>query len=219
MAPNSHGRTDTHGESHFGNGSVGNGPPPSTLAAQLVGNIAASDRSSRPDETAELKKFFAVIENVKDNPDLLETPGDRLKHNHMLIYVYVRVVLEGLKWDDPFADRTQFRTEGLRTINFLRITLQETPEVLAEVSDGESFLFRGRQPLWRWILPKVLKMLGHSQCLDLTAAIEGFLHDVYLIVCRTGSLWLLLPHFSHYFTSNFDGECCDLLAVNKNSSG
>ena len=65
------------------------GPHPSTLAAQLVEDIAPSTKSStRSDENAELKGFFAKIQRIKDNPGVLKTLKDRVEHNHMLIYVY-----------------------------------------------------------------------------------------------------------------------------------
>ena len=99
------------------------GPPPSTLAAQLVENISASTKSSKSDENSELKGFFAIIQRVKDDPTLLKTPEDRVEHNHMLIYVYSRAVLEGIRLDDPFLDRTQVRTEGLKAISFLRFSI------------------------------------------------------------------------------------------------
>ncbi|KAI0125275.1 phosphatidylinositol 3 [Xylariales sp. AK1849] len=205
MAPTSHGRTGPQSRESFTNGNLVHGPPPSTLAAQLVENISASTRSSRPDETAELKKLFAIIEKVKNQPELLNTPEERVEHNHMLIYVYARVVLEGLKWDDLFADLAQLRADALRAVNFLNVTIKETPDVLLIHDTEASFIFRGREPLWLWILPKVLKLLGRSQCLALTTGIEGFFHDIYQVMCQNGSLWPLIPGFLECIRSNFRG--------------
>ncbi|OTA56852.1 phosphatidyl inositol 3-kinase-like protein [Hypoxylon sp. EC38] len=205
MAPTSHGRSGPNGRESFANGSLNNNniPPPSTLAAQLVENISASTRSSRPDETAELKKLFSIIEDVKNEPELLKSQKERMEHNHMLIYVYTRVVLEGLKWDDPFADRDQLRTDAIRAVNFLKITIRETPEVLLAKSDGRSFLFRGYEPLWLWIFPKVLKMLGSGHCTDLKDEIDLFFREVFLTASRTGVLWSHLPQFLAYIKSSF----------------
>ncbi|KAI1496609.1 phosphatidyl inositol 3-kinase-like protein [Biscogniauxia marginata] len=209
MAPTSHGRTGPLGRENLANGSLSNNnnnnnaPPPSTLAAQLVENISTSARSSRPDETAELKKFFTIIEKVKDQPEVLASPQERTEHNHMLIYVYARVVLEGLKWDDPFADRAQLRADALRAISFLKVTIKETPEVLLATAEPGAFLFRGSEPLWIWTLPKVLKMLGCGPCADLTEAIETFFHDLYLIACQTSILWSSIPQFLSYLRQNY----------------
>ncbi|KAK8008761.1 Protein kinase rad3 [Apiospora marii] len=204
MAPTSHGRNGQPGRESLGNGAFNNGPPPSTLAAQLVENISASTRSSRPDETAELKKLFGVIEEVKNNPETLESHQDRIEHNHMLIYVFARVVLEGLKWDDPFADREHLHSEALRAINFLKVTVRETPEVLVFSSSDASFMFRGSEPLWLWILPRVLKMLGHSQCLNLTTAIESLFQDFFIVIGQNGFLWPVASKLDQYMRNNFD---------------
>lgn len=164
-------------------------PPPSTLAAQLVGNISTTAGSSRPDETSELKRLFEAIETVNNNPDHLKTPAERVEHNHTLIYVYARVVLEGLKWDDPFADRARLQGEALKVIQFLRVTIRETPIVVNYVTDGKAFLHRGEEPLWVWLFPKLLRMLGHSQCLTLSDSIQSFFNFVLEMASRTVGLW------------------------------
>ncbi|CAJ0548046.1 Ff.00g048000.m01.CDS01 [Fusarium sp. VM40] len=174
------------------------GPPPSTLAAQLVENISASTKSSKSDENSELKGFFAIIQRVKDNPTLLKTLEDRVEHNHMLIYVYSRAVLEGIRLDDPFLDRAQVRTEGLKAINFLKFSIKETPAVLKYTVDGQEYMFRGREPLWVWLLPQLLRLLGHAQCLELTEAIEGLLQYTMLTVAQNWSLWDIAPAFLFY---------------------
>lgn len=183
-----------------------NAPPPSTLAAQLVENISASTKSTRSDENSELKRLFAVIEKVKNKPELLKTADERTEHNHMLIYVYARVVLEGIKLDDPFADRNHLRNEALKAINFLKVTIEETPKVLGHTTDGKQFVFRGEEPLWIWIFPKVLRLLGHSRCLELSASIEGFFQFVIIVVIRSGSLWRLLSSTILYFRETISGE-------------
>ncbi|KAI1460108.1 phosphatidyl inositol 3-kinase [Annulohypoxylon moriforme] len=207
MAPTSHGRAGPNGHENFTSGPLNgnnNVPPPSTLAAQLVENISASTRSSRPDETAELKRFFGIIEEVKNQPDILKTSKERMEHNHMLIYVYTRVVLETLRWDDPFADKVQLRADASRAVDFLKITIRETPEVLSVKSDPSLFLFRGGEPLWLWIFPKVLKLLGSGYCTDLKDEIHLFFRELLLIASRTGSQWSLLPQFFAYFKSSFN---------------
>ncbi|KAF4947550.1 hypothetical protein FGADI_10333 [Fusarium gaditjirri] len=174
------------------------GPPPSTLAAQLVENISASTKSSKSDENSELKGFFAIIQRVKDDPTLLKTPEDRVEHNHMLIYVYSRAVLEGIRLDDPFLDRTQVRTEGLKAISFLRFSIKETPAVLNHRVGEQEYMFRGREPLWVWLLPQLLRLLGHPQCLELIEAIEGFLQYTMLIIAQNRALWDMAPSFLFY---------------------
>ncbi|KAL8413730.1 hypothetical protein RB594_005107 [Gaeumannomyces avenae] len=167
-----------------------NNPPPSTLAAQLVENIAVSSvHSSRSDETQELQKFFTVIERFKNDPNLLKTTAERVEHNHMLIYVYCRVALDGLTWEDPFADRARLKAEALKTANFIRVTIRETPAVLAFVPDEGAFLFRRSEPLWLWVLPKILKLLGSERCIEISSVIESLCEFILGIVNQAGPLW------------------------------
>lgn len=183
----------------------GNGPPPSTLAAQLVENISASTKSARSDENSELKGLFAVIQKVKDNPDLLKSQEDRLEHNHMLVYVYCRVVLDTIKLEDPFLDKSHVRAEAQKAINFLRFTINETPTVLDYREDNSSLLFRGEDPLWIWLLPQLLRLLGHSKCVDLEGSIEGFLQYLLLVTARNGQLWGITSQMSLYLRAAFTG--------------
>lgn len=187
-------------------GAVANAPPPSTLAAQLVENLPASTKSTRSDENTELRSLSAVIERVKNNPGLLRTPDERTEHNHMLIYVYSRVVLDGIKLDDPFADKKVIRSEALKAINFLKVTIEETPIVMNYTTDGKQFVFRGEEPLWVWVFPKVLKLLGHARCLDLTAPIEEFFRFIILVVSEVGSMGALLSSMLLYLRETSNGE-------------
>lgn len=179
------------------------GPPPSTLAAQLVGNISTSTRSSRPDESSELKRLFEVIERVKNEPGSLKTPEERVEHNHMLVYVYARVVLEGLKWDDPFADWEQLEADALKAVHFLKVTIPETPTVLHFTTDGTTFLHRGSEPLWVWLFPKLLRMLGHPKCPALTSALESLFHFIFLTASRSAGLWNTCEPLFGYLQANF----------------
>jgi serine/threonine-protein kinase ATR len=206
MASGSHGQAGPQGHPSFAYGPTNAGPPPSTLAAQLVENIPASARHSRPDETAELKRLFNIIEEVKDRPELLETQEERVEHNHMLIYVYARVALEGVELDDPVTDRTRMHAEILKAINFMRVTIKETPGVLKYNTDGGSFLFRGQEPLWAWVLPKLLRMLGHPRSLALQSEIERFCEFLLQTACQSGILWDLVSPLGTYYRQIVRGK-------------
>jgi serine/threonine-protein kinase ATR len=211
MAPTSHGRSGPQGRDGVTNTSFYAGPPPSTLAAQLVENLSTAARSSRPDETEELTRLFSVIEGVKDQPGLVKTQQERVQHNHMLIYVSARISLDGLKWDDPFANKTELRAGALRAVNILKVALRETPEVLLFIPAPESFLLRGREPLWIWVLPKLLRMLNYGQGDELTRAVESLFLEIFSISCQTAVLWSLTSQILAYLRANLRGRCCGLL--------
>ncbi|KAF3768709.1 hypothetical protein M406DRAFT_98727 [Cryphonectria parasitica EP155] len=182
---------------------AGGGPPPSTLAAELVGNISTTVRSSRPDENNELKRLLETIEAVRNNPESLKTVAERVGHNHVLIYVYACVVLDGLKWDDPFTSRDQLRLKTEHAVQFLKMTIQETPQVLKYTADVGAFLHRGREPLWVWLFPKLLKMLGHPHCLPLIPTLESFFHFVLVDASNSAGLWNIFEPMYTYLQANF----------------
>jgi serine/threonine-protein kinase ATR len=191
-----------------GGGGGGGGPPPSTLAAQLVENISASAaaKSSRPDETTELKRLFATIEKVKNDPACLTTHDERVEHNHLLVYVCGGVFLESLKLDDAFTDGERLREDALKAVNFLRVTIKETPTVLKCTTDGKVFLRRGAEPLWVWILPKLLRMLGHRRCVGIAGEIEELCRFVLLLAAGDAGLWGLGKELMEYFRANLSGK-------------
>ncbi|KAK3372021.1 phosphatidyl inositol 3-kinase-like protein [Podospora didyma] len=179
------------------------GPPPSTLAAQLVENISASSRSlSRPDEDSELKRLASVVNNYLENPDQQKTPEEHVEHNHLLIYVCCGVALDSLKWDDPLADPVHLRTVALKAINFFKVMIKETPAVLTYTTDGTTFLFRNTEPLWLWILPKMLKIMGHSKALPISGVIESLCQDILLLTSQSGCVWGLGSVLMQYFREN-----------------
>ncbi|KAK0655783.1 hypothetical protein B0T16DRAFT_487236 [Cercophora newfieldiana] len=191
------------GQYGFATNTAGEGEaPPSTLAARLVENISTSSRPSRPDDVSELKRLSTIIERVKNNPAILETDEQRLEHNHLLIYVCGGVVFESLKWEEPFEDRVKLRDEALKAISFLNVTIRETPKVLTCTTDGKTFASRGKEPLWLWILPKVLRLLGYSKSLALTSAIESLFQHIIFLTMRNGSLWELGTSLLQYFQTN-----------------
>ena len=206
MASESHGKAAKTGQHGFTNSQGPTAPPPSTLAAQLVENISASAKSSRPDETTELKRLFSIIEKVKNDPGSLKTQEKRVEHNHLLVYVCGGVFLENIKLDDAFADRERLRADALKAVTFLKVTIKETPTVLKCTTDGKTFLTRGKEPLWVWILPKLLRILGHRRCLAVSAEIEELCQYILLLAAQEPALWDLGPSLVHYFRANLSGE-------------
>lgn len=175
-------------------------PPPSTLAAQLVENISTSTSgtSTRSTENGELKRLFSVIENIKNNPDLLQTSEDKTRHNHMLIYVYFRAVLDALRPDDPFLDKERIRAEGSKAIHFLKLAVVETPPVLVCSADPDEFLSRGSEPLWTWAFPKILRLLGHPQYHELSEPMINLCQCIFRVTSRHAQLRSSLAPMVYY---------------------
>ncbi|PFH56755.1 hypothetical protein XA68_16038 [Ophiocordyceps unilateralis] len=176
--------------------------PPSTLAAQLVENISTSAKSSRSDNSSEVWRLYAIIQREKGDARR-KTKAEEVDQNHMLIYVLCLHSLEGIKLDDPFVDRRHIRNEFLKAIKFFIKVINETPTVL-KVSEHGQF-YRGREPLWVWLLPRLLRFLGHADCLDLEPSIVGFLQYLLLLVSRRSHLWAVSASLSLYLRACLTG--------------
>ncbi|KAL2129067.1 hypothetical protein VTI74DRAFT_8282 [Chaetomium olivicolor] len=192
-------------------------PPPSTLAAQLVENISTSAtarKSSFPPSTrrssasstdpstpttAELTRLFATIEKVNADPSCLQTSQQHIDHNHLLVYVCGSVFLGSLNPDDAFVDSEVLRENAVKAINVLRVTIRETPRVLGLTTDGRVFLGRGREPLWVWILPRALRLLGHRRCVGIEGEVEGLCGELMGLAAREGALWSMGREVQRWF--------------------
>lgn len=206
MSESSHGKTAHPGLDGPAAASV-TGPPPSTLAAQLVENISTSTKSSRSDDSNELKGLVAIAQRMIDNPRLLRSDAEKMAHNHMLVYIYCRGVLEEIKLGDPFIDRAHVCGEVLNALKFLRFTIKETPALLTYVNEGQGLLHRGNAPLWIWLLPRLLRILGHADFAELETHIEAFLQYLFLVCC-TSSFWDLALPLSLYLRACLTGMFC-----------
>ncbi|KAK1750228.1 protein kinase rad3 [Echria macrotheca] len=216
MAPDPYGKPARPAPAGFANANANaaaHDPPPSTLAAQLVGDISTSAASLRPGDVVELEQLSATIEHVNQHPELLKTEEDRVYHNHTLIYVCGGVYLDSLKWQDPFADLNTLRGSALRAIRFLDVAIRETPAVLKFKTDGAMFLLRGKEPLWLWMLPKVLKMLGHRNCLALSPAIESLFQQILLLAAQNSSLWDLSADLTRFLQANLAATIKELRSI------
>ena len=158
---------------------LANGPlaahdaPPSTMAAQLISNLSATSEPSRPAEQDDLKR---LMEEVLEH-DMTETDDVTLKleHKHKLIYVFARAVLERLSIDDPFMNHAQLVGQASDALDIFTVAVRELPGVLDYVlPTGVALQSRGQEPLWTWLFPRVLMLLGRRRCEDLTEKIKDF---------------------------------------------
>ncbi|KAH7037280.1 phosphatidylinositol 3 [Microdochium trichocladiopsis] len=183
---------------------LGNAPPPSTLAAQLVENISvtASARSARPDEAEELLRFCQIIEHVKNTPSAIENAEEHIRHNQMLVYVLARVTLDSLRLEDTSTSKAQLRSIINHAVQFLRVIIKESPAVLMTTAAPGVFLFMGPEPLWVWILPRILRLVSYKQDSDLVAPIQLLLADIYAAASHHPLLWPLIPRLLQYLKLN-----------------
>ncbi|KUJ09266.1 protein kinase-like protein rad3 [Mollisia scopiformis] len=171
--------------------------PPSTLAAQLVNNLSSKNPPSggAEDELRQLAQQVSEMEN-----SLVETydPTVKLEHKHRLIYLLTRSVLERLD-HDPFIDVGPFLSQASDALDIFQIAVKEYPAVLDYVlPPGVYFQSRGQEPLWIWLFPRILTLLGRPRYECLTDKIKDFFFSSFQVVSRSPKLWNLNSFFFTY---------------------
>jgi serine/threonine-protein kinase ATR len=174
--------------------------PPSTMAAQLINNLSNPSKSLRQADQEDLKKLMDEVSNQEASTADFSNAEAKLEHKHKLIYVFARAVLERLAGDDPFLDAQKILPQASDALDIFMSTIKEIPDVLAYCVGPESTLLsRGQEPLWFWLFPRILALLGRQQCDSLAEKIKDFFYVSFQVVARSPKLWTLSSFFFSYF--------------------
>jgi serine/threonine-protein kinase ATR len=169
------------------------------MAAQLFNNLSTPNKPSRRPDQEDLKKLMDEVSAQEASIVDFTNSETKLDHKHKLIYVFARAVLERLASDDPFLDFQKVLPQASDALEIFMSTIKEVPEVLAHAVGPESTLTsRGQEPLWFWLFPRVLALLGRRQCDILTAKIKDFFHVSFQVAASSPKLWTLSTLFFSY---------------------
>jgi serine/threonine-protein kinase ATR len=171
--------------------------PPSTMAAQLINNLSSTNKPLRQGGQDDLKALLE-LSRMANEAEQLSSLDSKLEHNHMLIYVFVRLVLEPLKTNDPFMDVQNVVSQAADALDAFISAIKETPGVLSCIPKPESLQSRCGEPLWVWLFPRLLGLLGRKQCDTLTEKIKDLFFVSFQAVSRFPTLWNLASLFFCY---------------------
>ncbi|KAF1987090.1 hypothetical protein K402DRAFT_463189 [Aulographum hederae CBS 113979] len=155
--------------------------PPSTLAAKIVNNQSESNRLQEPEQR---ELFGTLLQEYLNDPAVEES---NVTTNAQLIYAVGSAGLEGLLKDDPFSSHLRVE-QALTSLSVIQLTIGRNPEVLsyAEPQDSESI---AKPPVFLWLLPKLLAMLGHKTLPSLQLKVEELLQLFVQTKGRSLALW------------------------------
>lgn len=173
--------------------------PPSTMAAQLINNLSTTRKPSRQIEQDDLARLMTEVSEAENNPSEVEDITANLEHKHKLIYVFSRAVLEKLSKDDPFMNIEQLVSQASGALDVFMTAIRETPAVLKyTLPSGSGLQGRGREPLWIWLFPRLLSLLGRQSCEPLNEKIKDLFYESFQAVSRSPKLWNLNSSFFKY---------------------
>ena len=142
--------------------------PLSTMAAQLINNLSGVSTPRQSDQD-DLKALMVEVSSAENSSTDFPSLEAKLEHKHKLIYVFTRTLLEKLTEDDPFMDVQKVVAQAYEALDVFIAIMKETPGVLAYVlRRGSNLHHRGQEPLWIWLFPRILALLGRQHCEKLT---------------------------------------------------
>jgi len=173
--------------------------PPSTLAANFANNLSTTRRPSRYDDQDEFQQLLLDVSKYEENPHGVTSIEERLEHCQELIYVVVIGVLEPLTQSNTSVneqDQIQKASEGL---DVLIVTIKEFSIVLDQIPGKRVQMLSGSgAPLWMWLFPQVLALVGSKRCDTLKDKITEFFKVSFSEVSTTLQLWALNSAFFGY---------------------
>ncbi|KAK6440092.1 serine/threonine-protein kinase M1, partial [Oleoguttula sp. CCFEE 5521] len=146
------GHTSRHADMHLNR----DGPPPSTLAAQIVHN---QTRPPATQSNGEQATFAGLLHELLHNSDA--APETDVAVNVQLIAVVVKAGLSVLTHDNPFARWEELHSQAGDSLKVVKATITRQPEVLVTPiqPDGPQLLL--------WLIVRLLPICGNPRCQDL----------------------------------------------------
>jgi serine/threonine-protein kinase ATR len=173
-------------------------PPPSTLAANFANNLSTQRRPSRHDDQDDFQQLLAEVSKYEGNPHEGVSIEEEMEHCHELICVVVIGVLEVLSKSTAAINEQELQkaSEGL---DVLIMKIKEFPVVLDQVPGQRVQLLSGSDdPLWFWLFPQILALVGSKRCETLQDKIKEFFTVCFTEVSNTLQLWALNSAFFGY---------------------
>ena len=146
-------------------------PPQSTLAAQLVSHFTDGKKHPKNQDEETFRQLLREILGTESGhivrAEPLETDSDV---DCKLIYVIVKAGLENVYSDDPFNGKIELSRQAADSLTAINFTIKRNPEVLFVAPQFQGPDPRPIGPLYLWLLPKLLALIG---CLQDSETVDG----------------------------------------------
>lgn len=172
---------------------------PSALAANLVNNLPATRRPSKNAGHEDFQRLLVEVSKYEEDTQEDASIEAVIEHHHKRIYVVVKAVLEVLTKDGPLANEQDLLQKASDGLEILIATVKETPAVLVHVAGPGLGLHSGvNVPLWIWLFPRLLSLVGQQRCGILQENLSNFFCEAFVLVSRSPQLWALNTSFFCY---------------------
>lgn len=204
----------------FGAGTANMAPPPlpegpevlapSSIAA-IFQNLSKVNGTPQLADRDEFQQLLAELLGSNDNdPSEVGAFEIDLSVNYRLIYIVTSAGLTILLQDDPFAVQEELVVQAVNSLLVIRMTIQRCPQVLFRPPPDQSQMDEPQQdPLFLWLLPRLLPLLGHPRGGKLSQDLLETLECIFVATTKVPDTWKYTTVLWSYLECSF--RCTSLL--------
>ncbi len=167
-------------------------PPPSTLAAQLVSNISSTHRPSIRSSDDSFNLLAALIKKFEALPEDEKVGEELVNHNRRTVYILTSAILDKTSTGrKSVVGNEEDLEQAAQAIDALITAVEATPIILVLVAEEDDLVDTGAVvPLWVWLWPRLLRLLGKNGTEGLWDKIVEFFECAFSAVrSRQTELW------------------------------
>ncbi|OBT63761.1 hypothetical protein VE03_06954 [Pseudogymnoascus sp. 23342-1-I1] len=157
-------------------------PPPSTLAAKLVNKLSGNHKPSLQGSQDSFGLLVSEVSKFDKTRNEHTTPEEITENNYRVVYVLTKARLGPVCSDesDPFAKKERVLDDAAQVLDLFITSIKETPEILTKVGAQNDLVRTGRGvPLWIWLWPRLLRLLGNEGCEQLWPKVKELFHTAF----------------------------------------
>ena len=175
----------------------GLGPPPSTIAAQIVENHSLAEGCREPKSRA---AFGQLLDEIRACPSDVEC---NVQSNYRLISVLAEAGLDALAKQDPFAPRNEIITQAIASLEVIEVATRRSPDVL--FYDGPGTNGQGSQ-VCLWLLPKLFSVIACKEYSHIQASLQRLLQSFLDTLARSPERWVEVAMLVQLYQTCTDGS-------------
>ncbi|KFY60649.1 hypothetical protein V496_05277 [Pseudogymnoascus sp. VKM F-4515 (FW-2607)] len=157
-------------------------PPPSTLAAKLVNKLSGNQKPFLQGSQDSFGLLVSEVSKFDKTRNEHTTTEEITENNYRVIYVLTKARLGAVCSDesDPFAKKERVLDDAAQVLDLFITSIKETPEILTKVGTQNDLVRTGRGvPLWIWLWPRLLRLLGNEGCEQLWPKVKELFHTTF----------------------------------------
>lgn len=182
-------------------------PPQSTLAAQLVNHFTDGKEYPKKQDHEVFKQLLQEIlcpEIYQQSQTAAQETDDDV--NYKLIFVIVRAGLEIRASDDPFAESSHRQRQAIDSLAAVESTIKRSPDALFIVAPARDAGPSCNGPLYLWLIPRLLNLIGQSRDDILGTEVLRLLRTTLTLEQKTHTKGIKPHAIRNYIKGNIEGK-------------